>query len=295
MRPWADFALRAGIAFVAAVALSPVLGVVFPEAPFHRVMTRTFQLALVVALVLRRGPVREWPGKLRAMGFRGPERRRRALLGAAVGASALVLVLAASWLLGGRVLAGPHRVPFWKDLGEAILTAVFVSLFEEIFFRGYVKAALGTWASAAFFSAIHFVQPIGKTPPAGASYDPFLAVKRLPEVFEAWTEPRRATLGFLCLFVLGLALNRLRDRTGTLYLGMGIHAGVVFVIQIYRRVLEGNPTIPKEGAAEFLGTPVPVWIHGDALMRGGGVLPLLALLLLLLASYRAPLPPWARA
>lgn len=294
MKPWADFALRVGIAFVVALALSPVLGILTPEAPFHRVMTRTFQLALVVALVVRRGPVREWPAKLRAMGFSGPERRKRALLGASVGAGALALVLLASWLLGGRELAGPHRIPFWKDLGEAVLTAVFVSLFEEIFFRGYVKAALGNWASAAFFSAIHFVQPIGRTAPAGTAYDPFLAVKRLGEVFEAWTEPRRATLGFLCLFVLGLALNRLRDRTGTLYLGMGVHAGAVFVIQIYRRVLEGNPTVP-EGSRNLLGTPVPVWIHGDALMRGGGLLPLLALLLLLLASYRAPLPPWARA
>jgi membrane protease YdiL (CAAX protease family) len=294
LKPWADFSLRVAAAFVAALALSPALGVVLPETPFHRVMTRTFQLALVVALVVRRGPLREWPAKLRAMGFRGPERRRRALLGASVGAGALVLVLLASWLLGGRELAGPHRVPFWKDLGEAVLTAVFVSLFEEILFRGYVKGALGHWASAAFFSAVHFVQPIGRTAPAGAGYDPLLAVKRLPEVFEAWTEPRRATLGFLCLLVLGLALNRLRDRTGTLYLGMGVHAGAVFVIQIYRRVLEGNPTVPED-ATPFLGTPVPVWIHGDALMRGGGVLPLLALLLLLLASYRAPLPPWARA
>lgn len=282
MRPAADFALRTAAAFVAALVLSPVVGLLCPDTPFHRVTTRTFQVALVVALIVRRGPVREWPAKLRAMGFRGPERRRRVLLGVAVGVLALVLVLFSSWLLGGRaLLEEPHRVPFGRDLAEALLTAVFVSLFEEILFRGYVKAALGTLASAALFSAVHFIQPIGTTLPAGRDYDPLLAVKRLPEVCEAWTDQRRATLGFACLFVLGLALNRLRDRTGTLYLGMGIHAGAVFVIQIYRRVLEGNPTDP--------------WIHGDALMRGGGLLPLLALLLLLLASYRAPLPPWARA
>jgi hypothetical protein len=281
VRPWADFALRTAAAFVAALALAPVAGVLLPEEPFHKVMTRAFMLALVVALVVGRGPVREWPGKLRAMGFRGPQRLRRVLLGLAVGSGALVLVLVASWLLGGRALAqGPHRVPFWEDLGGAVLSAVFVALFEEIFFRGYLKDALGNVGSAAIFAAIHFVQPIGTTPPAGSDYDPLLAVKRLPEVFEAWTELRRATLGVACLLALGLALNRLRERTGTLYLGMGIHAGAVFVIQIYRRVL-GGPTDP--------------WIHGDALMRGGGLLPLLALLLLLLASYRAPLPPWARA
>lgn len=281
MSPAADFGVRTAAAFLAAIVLSPALGLLFPGTPFHRVMTRTFQAALIVALVVRRGPVREWPGKLRAMGFSGPWRARRVLLGAAVGAGALVLVFLASYLLGGRDLAGPHRTPFAKHLATALATAATVSLVEEIFFRGYVKAAIGNLASAAFFSAVHFVQPIGTTAPAGKGYDPLLAAKRLPEIFEAWTDPRRATLGFSCLLVLGLALNRLRDRTGTLYVGMGIHAGIVFVIGIYRRVLEGNPT--------------DRWIHGDALMRGGGLLPLLALLLLLLSSYRAPLPPWARA
>jgi membrane protease YdiL (CAAX protease family) len=280
VKPWADFTLRTAAAFVAALALSPVLGLAFPEEPFHRMMTRTFQLALVVALVVRRGPVREWPAKLRAMGFRGPERRRRALLGAAVGVAAMSVLLLVSWAVGGRpAVEGPHRLPLAVHLLRAAGTGIAVGLFEEIFFRGYLKDAIGGIASAGLYAVVHFNAPIGKTAPAGEGYDPLLAVKRLHEL-NAWTDPQRAGLGIPCLVILGLALNRLRERTGSLYVGMGLHAGIVFVLALYGRFLVMKPDNP--------------WIHGGGFARDG-VLPLLALLLLLLASYRAPLPPWARA
>ncbi|HEX5135974.1 MAG TPA: CPBP family intramembrane glutamic endopeptidase [Planctomycetota bacterium] len=282
MRPSVDFAVRTGAAFLAALALSPALGVLFPEEPFHRVMTRTFQFALVVALAVRRGPVREWPAKLRAIGFRGPERKKRALLGVAVGISATALLLLVSWALGGRPLVTePHRLPLALHLLVAAGAGIGVGLFEEIFFRGYLKDAVGGIASAFFYAVVHFIAPIGRTDPAGPVYDPLLAVKRLPEL-NAWTDPQRAGLGIPCLIVLGLALNRLRERTGSLYLGMGIHAGIVFVLALYGRFLVMK--LKDEDA----------WIFGGAFARDG-VLPLLALLSLLLASYRAPLPPWARA
>lgn len=279
MRPAADFAFRAGAAFVAALALSPVVGVFCPETPFHRVMTRTFQVALVVALAVRRGPVRTWPGKIRAMGFRGPHRLRRVLLGASTGLLAMTLVLVASWLLGGRGVAGPHRLGLAVHLAQALGTAIAVGFFEELLVRGYLKDAIGGFPSAFLFAVVHFIAPIGKTAPAGEGYDPLLAVKRLHEL-NAITDPQRALMGIPCLLIFGLALNRLRDRTGTLYVGMGLHAGAVFVLAIYGRFLTLNSTDP--------------WIHGGGFARDG-LLPLLALLLLLLASYRAPLPPWARA
>ncbi len=280
MKPAADFALRTAAAFAAALVLSPVAGVLFPEEPFHRVMTRTFQFALAVGLAVRRGPPREWPAKFRAMGFRGPFRVKRVLLGAAAGAGALVLLLVLSWAFGGRTAPdGPHRLAFVPHLLVALGGGIAIGLAEEILFRGYLKGAIGGFASAALYSVVHFLAPIGRTAPAGEGYDPLLAVKRLHEL-NAWTDPQRAFLGIPCLLVLGLALNRLRERTGTLYLGMGVHAGIVFVLAIYGRFLSLKSKDP--------------WIFGGAFARDG-LLPLLALLLLLLASYKAPLPPWARA
>ena len=279
MSPGADFALRLAGAFVAALVLSPIAGMLFPGEPFHRVMTRTFQGALLVALLVRRGPAREWPAKFRAMGFRGPERYRRVLLGAGVGVVAMALLLLLSWGLGGRTAAPEHRHTLEVHLLMAMGTAVAVGLAEEIFFRGYLKDAIGGFASAVLYAVVHYIAPIGKTAGAGPGYDPLLAVKRLHEL-DAWTEPRRAFVGIPCLVVFGLALNRLRERTGTLYVGMGLHAGVVFVLAIYGRFLSLKSSNP--------------WVYGGSFARDG-LLPLLALLLLLLASYRAPLPPWARA
>ncbi len=279
MKPWADFALRTGAAFVVALALSPAIGLLCPNTPFHRVMTRTFQVALVVALAVRRGPFREWPAKLRAMGFRGPHRRARVVLGVSVGVAAMALLLLLSWLLGGRGGSPPHRLSLATHLLLALGSGIAVGLFEEIFFRGYLKDAIGGFASAALYAVVHFLAPIGKTLPAGEGYDPLLAVKRLGEL-NAWKDPQRALMGIPCLLIFGLALNRLRERTGTLYLGIGVHAGVVLVLAFYGRFLSLKSKDP--------------WIFGGAFARDG-LLPLLALLLLLVASYRAPLPPWARA
>jgi membrane protease YdiL (CAAX protease family) len=279
--PRADFLLRLAVSVAVTLALAPVLGLLFPATPFHRVTTRLLQITLVVALVVRRGPPRAWPDKLRAMGFRGPHRLRRVLLGAGAGALLLSLILLLSWIVGGRTVATPHRLPFLVHLLEAAAAAIGVSLFEEILVRGYMKDAIGGLWSALLFGGVHYVQPLARTAPAGEAYDPLLAVKRLPELVEAWGDPQNATLGFLSLVVFSLALNRLRDRTGTLYLGMGIHAGLVLVLAMYRRFLEDDPVQSR-------------WIHGGTRVHDG-LLPLLALLLLLLASYRAPLPPWARA
>jgi len=156
-----------------------------------------------------------------------------------------------------------------------------VAFYVDILVRGYLKNAVGDLASAVLFAAVHFMQPRGTTAPAGPEYDPLLAVKRLDELLGAWGDRQEATLGFLCLVILALALNRLRDRTGSLYLGIGLHAGIVFVLQLYRRVLDGVPVGNR-------------WIHGGPLMRDG-VLTLVGLLALLLAAYVAPLPRWARA
>jgi len=278
VKPWADFTLRTGAAFVVALVVSPMIGPLWPATSFHRVMTRTFQAAMVIALLVHREAPRTWPSKFRAMGFRGPDRLRRVLLGAGTGLFAMTLLLVVSWLLGGRSAAPPHRLAFLGHLSQAIATAVVVGCFEEIFFRGYLKDAIRGFPSAALYSIVHFLTPISKTAPAGSGYDPLLALKRLPEL-NAWTDRRQALLGIPCLLIFGLALNRLRDRTGTLYLGMGVHAGVVFVLAFYGRFLDVNSTNP--------------WIFGGVFARDG-LLPLLALLLLLLASYRAPLPPWAR-
>jgi membrane protease YdiL (CAAX protease family) len=272
-----DFIIRFAIAVLATLVLSPVVGLFLPDQPFHRVMTRVFLIAVVIAFVLRRGRLGSWPERFRAMDLRGPDRLRRLLAGAGVAILLLAMLLVASWAMGGRPAGAPREVPpLATDLFKALLSGLVVAFLEEILCRGYFLNVIGGFASAFLYAAAHFFRPLHGSEPAGDGFDPLLAFKRLPELFESWTDPRNATLGMLSLFVFGLALNRLRVRTGTLYFGIGIHAGLVFAIKIYGRILD--PSLAKDP-----------WIYGGLRLHDG-LLGTVMLLLLLLGAYFIPLP-----
>jgi membrane protease YdiL (CAAX protease family) len=210
------------------------------------------------------------------MGFRGPHRLPRVAWGAAIGFLLLALLLLLSWALGGRELRGsPHSVPAALHVGRALFAAAAVSLFEEILCRGYLKDAIGGTLGALLYAGAHYLRPPQGSAPA-AGYDPLLGVTRLPELLSGWTEPRPILLGFTGLFLLGLALNRLRERTGTLYAGMGLHAALVFGVELYRRVFHVEPA----------GDP---WVFGGNRLHDG-FLGLLGMAAVLVVSHRAPLP-----
>ena len=271
-----DLAVRLGAAVVATLVLAPIVGAVLHGVPFHRVMTRVFLGTLVLAFVVRRGHPRTWPGRLRAMGLSGPDRGRRFLLGIVASVLLTALLLAVSWALGGRTGGVAEPPPLGLHVLKAALAAIVVSFLEEILCRGYFLDVIGGSLSAVVYAAAHYIRPLHGSVPADG-FDPLLGVKRLPELLGSFHDGRNVTLGLLSLFVFGLALNRLRKRTGTLYVGIGLHAGLVFVLALYPRFLTSHP---GAGAA---------WIHGGGRLHDG-VLGVLMLGLLLLAAYRLPLP-----
>jgi membrane protease YdiL (CAAX protease family) len=272
-----DFVIRFAISVLATLVLSPVAGLFLPDQPFHRVMSRVFLIAVVIAFVVRRGRLGTWRERFGAMGLKGPNRFRRFLAGAGVAVFLLATLLVLSWAMGGRPAGAPNEtVPLATDLLKALLSGLVVAFLEEILCRGYFLNVIGGPASAFLYAAAHFFRPLQGSDPAGEGYDPLLAFKRLPELLESWTEPRNATLGLVSLFVLGLALNHLRLRTGTLYFGIGIHAGLVFAIKIYGRVLD--PSLARDP-----------WVYGGLRLHDG-LLGTAMLLLLLLGAYFLPLP-----
>jgi len=271
-----DLLVRGGAAVVATLVLAPLAGAVLSTVPFHRVMTRVFLGCLVIAFIVRRGHPRTWPGRLRAMGLDGPDRGQRFLAGLLASVLLTALLLAVSWGLGGRTGAVAEPPPLGLHLLKAALSALVVSFLEEILCRGYFLEVIGGGMSALVYAAAHYIRPLHGSAPADG-FDPLLGVKRLPELFGSFHDARNMTLGLLSLFVFGLALNRLRKRTGTLYVGIGLHAGLVFVLALYRRFLTSHP-----------GAESP-WIHGGGRLHDG-LLGVLMLGLLLLAAYRLPLP-----
>jgi len=264
------------LAFELTFVIAPVVAWLMPTTRWHRVATRTFLILLVLLFIGSAGHPRTWTDKLRAMGLRGP---RRLLRLAAGFAAALLLfggLLGFSWIVGAR---GPSSMiqkhEFMTHLGLAMLTGFLVSMVEEPLCRGFLKDTVGGPASAFLYSIAHLFRPMHKTQPADG-YEPLLVFDRFPDMLEGWTVTRQWTWGVLSLFLLGLALNRLRERTGTIYMGIGLHMGLVFGMKFYTRFVSHHPN----GSEMIWG-----WnrLHD-------GLVGTVFMGLLLLATYKLPMP-----
>lgn len=271
-----DFVVRLAAALLLTLALVPVMAMALPGVAFHRLLTRTLLILILVVFLPGRSSPRTWGESLRGMGLRGPGSAPRFLLGAAVSIVLFAIILVLSWVAGGRPLESPISSAWPRDLAVAALTGVGVGILEETLWRGYLRGLLGVAASSILYATVHFLRPLAGSSVAPGPYDPFMAVRRLPEMFQALGEPRHLTLGLLSLFLLGMALCRLRERTGTLWLGMGLHAGFVLAIAVYRDFFAVNAT----GSA---------WIYGGTRLHDG-LLATAALALLFWLATRGALP-----
>ena len=264
------------LAFALTFLIAPVAAWLLPTVRWHRVATRTFLILMVLLFAYGAGHPRTWIDSLRAMGLNGPHRFRRQLVGFLAALVVFAALLGFSWIMGAR---GPSDVVqkhgFLKHLGLALLTGFLVSLFEEPLCRGYLKDTIGGPASAFLYAIAHYFRPMGKTQPTDG-FEPLLVVDRFPELMAGWMVKRHVTWGILSLFLLGLALNRLRDRTGTLYVGIGLHMGLVFGMKFYTRFVSQHPN----GSDMIWG-----WnrLHD-------GLVGTVFMGLLLLAAYRLPMP-----
>ena len=250
-----DFAIRLLLAFVLTLALVPVVALVLPNTAFHRLVTRTLLVCILALLLVGRSHPRTWGANLRAMGLRGPAGLSRLATGILISIVLFGFVLAISWATSGRQITAIPDDWLYKIVAAA-LTGLGVGILEETLWRGYLRGLMGATVSSFLYAAAHYFRPLDGSPPAPGPYDPLMAVRRLPEMFEALGEPRFVTLGMVSLFILGMALSRLRQRTGTLWMSIGVHAGFVFAIALYRIVLQADPS----------GS---LWIHGGSRVHDG--------------------------
>jgi CAAX protease family protein len=122
---------------------------------------------------------------------------------------------------------------------KALLAAVSVAFIEEIFFRGIVfkglrqdmRAVFAYLLAALFFSAIHFVQPANEGFLSGMH--PGAGFRHAVESFYPFLNPETLLPGIFGLFLIGLVLCYAFERTGTLYMSMGLHAGWIFGLKSF--------------------------------------------------------------
>lgn len=167
------------------------------------------------------------------------------------------LFLAMSWLLfyfnwfnWSTPLTRDSALYFVK---KAITPAIAASVIEELLFRGallgiFLRAFRPTFAiiSLSFlFAAVHFLQP-----PSGAQVsDPTSIIagfEMLQLIGARFLEPQALLYEFAALFLVGLILGYARYRTASLWLPIGLHAGWVFTLKMFKGLAARRPDLPAE-------------------------------------------------
>lgn len=222
--------------------------------PFHRYLNRCLLIVALAGL---------WP-ITRAFRLRtasslgltgGAERWRRLGLGWAVGFASLFAVALALVAVGGRGLNFSHTVPGLLTLvGKAMLSAIVVALLEEVLFRGVIFGALrqsislpaAIVGSAVIYAGLHFMARVEH--PGPVAWSSGLAL--LPRMMHGMIAPENLFPAGLTLTVGGAALALAYQRTGSLWFSLGLHAGWVFWLKVFKSV---TVTGAQSGGA-FWGT-----------------------------------------
>jgi membrane protease YdiL (CAAX protease family) len=229
-------------------------------------------LALLPALIRRvkKIPIREGADRfaLRKLSWR----QRLTHLASGLLAGALCLgALAVVLDVTGAAVPKDVSLSAGKFFSKAFLPSLGAGVIEELVFRGLL---LGLWlracslrtacvGSALLFAFMHFLSP----PDGMEIADPRswnAGFEILSSTLGHFTNPAFFVTEFATLTLLGLLLAYCRTRTLSLWLPIGIHAGLVFALKTFSMTRTIDPESPLN----------PWFIGGDL---KSGILPLVAL------------------
>lgn len=233
----------------AALLTVPLMGTGWVDFPPERVMGRLAQALILLGI---------WPLLVRL------HLAERTALGYGVQRPLFLRALGVGWVLGVLILLGlvlallglGVRVPdpepgSWSWAAakalQALLGGLLIGIIEETFFRGALFAAIRRreglapavlWSSA-LYAVVHVMKP-GALPPE-VTFGWAGSWTMLQGVFlDAFQWRRLDTI--LALLMVGIFLALVRERTGHIGWCIGLHAGWVFVIQVGRRLTDGDPS-----------------------------------------------------
>jgi len=206
--------------------------------PFSRIFNRFFMISGVILFFVCRRLLKL--GSLKEVGlFPRTHAARDVSLGAALAiASMVVLTLLMSLTDAFTPFFRLSASETLARCGRALLAAVSVAFVEEIFFRGIIFKGLledmrpvrAYLLANLFFSAIHFVQPADEQVLSGI--EPLAGFRHLIGSFGPFLNPELLP-GFFGLFLIGTVLCYAFQRTGTLYMSMGLHAGWILSLKTF--------------------------------------------------------------
>lgn len=190
--------------------------------------------------------------------------------GLVIGAASLG-VLAVVLEISGAAAPRDTELSAGKFLSKAFIPALGAGVIEELIFRGLL---LGLWlracslrtawiGSSVMFSFVHFLSP----PDGMMIADPrawLAGFEILGGTLGHFANPAFFVTEFATITLLGLILGWCRLRTFSLWLPIGLHAGLVFALKTFSMARTLDPE-----------SPLHPWFIGNDLKSG--ILPLAAL------------------
>ena len=194
--------------------------------------------------------------------------------GLAVGVVSVAGLLLLLWLCGAR-----HPRPwaytgatakFWRKLVQAPFSAAIPGVAEECVFRGILLGALlrerrvltAVVIADAVYVAFHF---LGGTAAVSFGPDPWVGLRTAGECVGFSLSQAGALAKALGLLSVGAVLCLALARSGSLYLGIGLHTGWVFAIKV-ANLLFWAPVAPEDR-----------WLYGSRWLVDGLFVWLLAI------------------
>jgi membrane protease YdiL (CAAX protease family) len=208
--------------------------------PFDKIFNRAFLIAGIILFIgWRRTLV---PRELRSLLSPGLRIAYRNFL-TGWGLAVLSMVLLVTAMAATDVFRPYIRATLSTGLTRfagAFVASMFASFFEEVFFRGMLFLGLRETGHPVrayilanlFYSAIHFVKPGNQY--FLESVDVLAGFRHLLTTFEPFLDPLPLLPGIFALFLIGVVLSYALERSGNLYLSMGLHAGWILSLKILK-------------------------------------------------------------
>jgi membrane protease YdiL (CAAX protease family) len=155
----------------------------------------------------------------------------------------------------------------WKKMWNAPGTAITVSLIEEWLFRGVLlglclrtmSTPLAIGYISALFSILHFLKPIEEgLEITRVQWTTGFAM--LPHIFHQFVEPLLVLSGFTTLLAIAIVLSLTRIRTASLWMPIGLHAGLIFGNRIFNIAFKQVKEIEPAWLTWFYGERIEIGI-----------------------------------
>jgi uncharacterized protein len=218
--------------------------------PLHRVFSRLMLLGMIAGTTWL--ALQSYRHRRELLGFNRPwpQFMRRVLYGLLAGIALMLLTVTPLMLLDLRMWSDrfPADLVAWGMLAlKGLASGIVVALLEETFFRGAMQGALQRigamrWARFAvplLYSAVHFLGKAASVP--GEEVNAWSGFVVWQGLFSSFAQPLRILDAFVALYFVGLLLALVRQRWGDIAGCIGLHAGFVCVVAIFRRISTPAP------------------------------------------------------